>query len=304
MNPCGTGWPSASTSRRRFLQGAIGAAGVPISKSAAPGAPVHGLRWGGEGLIDVNVSLGHWPMRRVRCDDPKELANCLRRNGVLEAWAGTLEGVLHKDVGAANARLADQCREFGRGLLIPFGTINPNLPDWEEELDRCARRHRMRGIRLHPNYHGYGLEDPVFARLLERASRQRLIVQLALVMEDERMMHPLMRVAPVDASPLAGVVRQVPGLRLILLNALRTLRAKPLLDVMAAGDVSVEIATLEGVGGVAALLAQAPVNRLLFGSHAPMYYFESALLKLKESALTTAQMRAIGRGNARRLQEF
>jgi hypothetical protein len=154
---------------------------------------------------------------------------------------------------------------------------------------------------LHPNYHGYTLEDPAFARLLRLAAERRLIVQLVLVMEDERMMHPLLRVEPVDIAPLAKLVRQTSGLRLVLLNALRTLRAKPLLDLVAAGEVYVEISMLEGVGGVAQLLAQMPAERLLFGSHAPLFYFESALLKLKESAPNESQLRAIRHENAGRL---
>jgi hypothetical protein len=82
----------------------------------------------------------------------------------------------------------------------------------------------MPGIRLHPNYHGYGLDSPAFARLLRLATDLGLIVQLALVMEDERVMHPRLRVAPVDPAPLAKIVKQTPALRLILLNALTALR--------------------------------------------------------------------------------
>ena len=106
---------------------------------------------------------------------------------------------------------------------------------------------------------------------------------------------------PVDPVPLADLAKRTHGLRLVLLNALGTLRAKPLLDIIASGEIYVEISMLEGVGGVGNLLAQAPAQRVLFGSHAPLFYFEAALLKLKESALNPAQLRAIRRENAQLL---
>jgi predicted TIM-barrel fold metal-dependent hydrolase len=252
-------------------------------------------------LTDVNVTLGRWPLRRVRYDDTASLAAMLRARGVEQAWAGTFEGLLHKDIVTVNARLAEECRRHGHGRLLPFGTINPKSPDWEEDLRRCAEEHHMPGIRLHPNYHGYKLDDPAFARLLRLAAERRLIVQLALLMEDERMMHPLLRVEPVETAPLASVVAQTPGLRLVLLNASGKLRGQPLRKLLDAGEVFVELSMLEGVGGLENLLEQVPANRVLFGSYAPLFYFESAELKLKESRLTAGQLGAISRVNAQDL---
>jgi predicted TIM-barrel fold metal-dependent hydrolase len=252
-------------------------------------------------LIDVNVNLSRWPTRRVREDEPGNLVAKLRAHGVVEAWAGSFDGLLHKDLAAVNTRLAHECRAAAGVRLVPFGSVNPLLPDWEEDLRRCALEHRMPGIRLHPNYHGYKLDHPAFARLLQLAVTHRLIVALALVMEDERMMHPLLRVPPVDPEPLAALVPQTPGLRLVLLNALRTLRGDALLKLVRAGDVYVDIAMLEGVAGVANLLGQVSHERVLFGSYAPQFYFESALLKLKESPLTAPQLEAVREENARRL---
>jgi predicted TIM-barrel fold metal-dependent hydrolase len=284
--------------RRDFVKAALVATATAAlgRLQAAPASPRRASP-----LIDVNVNLSRWPGRRVRGDDTASLVVELRRQGVAQAWAGSLDGLLHKDIRAVNARLADECGRHGRGLLLPFGSINPTLPGWEEDLRRCADEHRMSGIRVHPNYHGFKLDAPEFARLLRVATEHRLIVQLALMMEDERMMHPLLRVANVDITPLAALIRQSAGLRLVLLNALRTLRDEPLRHVIAAGEVYLEISMLEGVGGLANLLADAPADRVLFGSHAPLFYFESALLKLKESPLAEEQLGAIRRENASRL---
>jgi predicted TIM-barrel fold metal-dependent hydrolase len=288
-----------SSSRREFLgrlaTATLAAAFAEASTGAAaePGvAP---------GLVDVNVNLSRWPLRRLPCDQTEALVEKLRSHGVTQAWAGSFDALLHRDLPGANARLASDCRRHGPTLLLPFGSIDPTQPDWEAELRHCAETHRMPGIRLHPNYHGYRLDDARFAQLLKRAAERGLIVQLALVMEDERMMHPLWRVEPVEPAPLAQVVRQTPGLRLVLINALRTLRGTALQKLIEAGNVCVEISMLEGVGGIQNLLQRTPVDRVLFGSHAPLFYFESAELKLRESPLTPAQLALIRCGNARRL---
>lgn len=252
-------------------------------------------------LIDVNVNLSHWPTRRVRGDETKDLVAKLKAHGVTEAWAGSFDGLLHKDVAAVNARLAEECKAHTDVRLVPFGTVNPTLPDWEEDLRRCAEVHRMPGVRLLPNYHGYKLDDPAFAKLLKLAAEKRLVVALALLMEDARMMHRLLQVPNVDPAPLADLVAKTPGLRLVLLNALGVLKGDARVTLLRSGDVSVDIGTLEIVNGVANLLDEVPQDRVLFGSHAPLFYFESALLKLKESPLTAAQLKVIREENARRL---
>jgi predicted TIM-barrel fold metal-dependent hydrolase len=286
-------------SRRGFVKGAAGtvASGALLRWSdAAPAEPAKVSA--PAKLIDANINLSRWPTRRLRGDETAALVEMLREHGVAQAWAASFDGVWHNDIASVNAWLAEECRRHGIGLLVPFGSINPRLPDWEEELRCCAEQHRMPGIRLHPNYHGYNLDDPEFARLLKLAGERRLIVQLVVVLEDERMMHPLLRAAAVDTTPLAALVKQTPGLRLVMLNALRTLRGDSLRELIGAGEVYVEIAMLEGVGGVANLLANLPAERVLFGSHAPFFYFESAMLKLKESPLTEEQLRALRSGNA------
>ncbi len=252
-------------------------------------------------LTDVNVSLSRWPFRRLPNDQAPELVAKLKANGIAQAWAGSFDGLLHRDIGSVNRRLASQCRRHGEGLLLPFGSVNPTLPDWEEDLRRCAEDFKMPGIRLHPNYHQYQLDDPRFAKLVKLAAERGMIVQIAALMEDERTQHPLVQVPHVNAVPLLEVLKGVPDAKVVLLNAHRAVRGKPFLQMVATGQVWFDISNLESVGGIAKILDQAPLDKILFGSHAPFFILESALLKLRESDLTEEQLEAVAESNARKL---
>ena len=248
-------------------------------------------------MIDVNVWLSRWPFRRLPDDEPEALVRRLRRLGVTEAWAGSLDALLHRDLAAVNERLVATCRIAGEGLLRPFGVVNPLLPDWKEDVRRCHEAHKMPGIRVHPNYHGYALDHPAFAELLDEAARRGLIVQIALKMEDDRMLHPLFKGLPTtDPGPLHALLAHPGRPPVVLLNALINLRGEPLKRVLALPGTWCDIAMLEGAAGLERLVAQVGPNRLLFGSHAPLFYADAAHLKLKESVLTPER----GRGRSGR----
>ena len=287
--------------RRKFIATAVGAAAAAAAAFSASSPARAGKKSGGPSLsilIDTHVYLGRWPFRRLPLDETAALVAKLRGQGVRQAWAGSFDALLHKDITEVNAHLASECHKFGEGILVPIGALDPMQSDWEEDLRRCADEHHMPGIRLHPNYHGYKLSDPVFERVLKLADERGLFVQIAVIMEDERTIHPLVNVPPTDTAPLPALARKFPRIRLQLLNAFRTVHAVALIELASAG-VRFEIAMLEGAAGVGNLLAQIDADRLLFGSYAPFFYFESAWLKLQESALTAAQTMAISEGNAR-----
>jgi hypothetical protein len=263
----------------------------------------------GPELIDSNVHLFHWPFRRLKYDRTEALVRKLRRHRIVQALAGSFEAVLHKQLDAANRRLADECRERGGGLLISIGSVNPVWPDWEEDLRRCHEQYRMPGIRLYPAYHGYGLDHPELIRLLGAAARRGLLVQIAIRMEDERVHHPSVLAPVVSASLLPEVLVKVPGARVQLLNADTVFRSNHVRALIEQTGTTFDIAAVEGDGGIGRLIAgghptyrgRVPVERLVFGTHAPFFPCESALLKLFESPLDRQQLDQIMVANARRL---
>ena len=158
-------------------------------------------------LINTNVYLGRWPFRRLPDAEPAELVDKLQAGGVADAWVGSFDGLWQRDLADVNQRLAEHSRAVAGPRFVAFGSINPTLPDWQEDSRRCHEVHQMPGIRLHPNYHGYKLEAPEFAALLAAATERKLLVQLVLSMEDERTQPALARVPHVDTAPLPRCCR-------------------------------------------------------------------------------------------------
>jgi predicted TIM-barrel fold metal-dependent hydrolase len=231
-------------------------------------------------------------------DETAELIELLREQGVTQAWAGSFDALLHKDIAAVNSRLADQCR--GNKMLAPFGAINPMLPDWEEDLRRCHEEFKMRGIRLHPNYHGYALDHPNFVRLLRLARERGLIVQIVVWMEDQRCADPLLRVADVDLALLPAALEAVREVKVMVLNG--SLGTEPPVTLLKTFDnVSVDFARMDGLAELGNMVHVMGLERVVFGSYSPMFYLESAELKVREAGLVAGQTAAILSGNARSL---
>jgi len=253
-------------------------------------------------LVDTNVSLFRWPFRRLPDDTTQKLVTTLRRYGVVEAWAGSLEGVFHADMKGVNERLMEECARWS-DLLRPCGTIHPGLPDWEEDFRQCVDDWGMKVLRLFPNYHGYSLDRPEVEAVLLMAAKRRVLVQIVVEMEDPRTQPRLFRVPPVNLAPLEQLLKRVPDVTIMLLNGHRTYSPTQLRRWMESGRVFVDLSMLEGVGGIDRLVGTVPAERVCFGSFVPLFYFAAARLKLAESRLAPEVQQAIASGNARRLLE-
>ena len=253
-------------------------------------------------MIDTNINLFRWPYRRLPADELETLAARLRARGVTQAWAGSYEAIQNRDIAGVNLRLAEACARVGQGFFVPFGCINPKLPSWREDLRRCHEVHRMPGIRLLPNYHGYTLSDPEFSSLISEGTARGLMIQIALSMEDTRTQQTL--VQPVDPAPMADLLLRNPSARVLFLNFGEWAyddAGEDIAKIRKAGNAYFDIAMNEGVGGLARLIDATSVSRVVFGSHAPFFYFESALLKVREGGLPADQEEALMNGNARSL---
>ena len=211
-------------------------------------------------LIDVNVSLGHWPFQRFAVRTPAQLERRMRRESVATAWVSAIESVLHPDPDVYDDLLATALA--GRRGLRLVKTVNPTLAGSAERLDRWCARRRPRAVKLFPGYHGYDLGDERVAAVMALARRRRLAVMVQMRVEDERSHHPLMKVPPVSVADVARLARAFTSVPVVALCAYLA-EARTLTTM--APNVHVDLSFLETLDTVASALTDIPVRQLLFG---------------------------------------
>ena len=261
-------------------------------------------------ITDTNVHLFQWPFRRVKYDNTRALVEKMRKHRISEAWAGSYESLFTKSIDVTNARLAKECRENGKGVLIPFGTVNPAWPDWEEDLRRCHEVHKMPGIRIYPGYQTIDLSSSDFSRFITEATKRSMIVQIVGDIDDTRVEHPIVKTREFKLEPLVQVVKNAPGAKVQLLNWNLYVNNELLAKLVKETNILFDIAWLESVGALGHSIegkswegeqTPVPVERFLFGSNAPLFPLEASTIKLFESPLTLQQMKAVMNQNARKL---
>lgn len=284
-------------SRRQFLSSSAAAAAscglTQLELLAAPLRP-------NDELVDTHVYLGHWPHAHVGSEDPAKLVASLRQSGVTRAWCGNFDGLFHKDVAAANQRLADACAA-SNGFLIPFGTINPTLPDWEDDVRRCDEIHHMPGVRLHPNYHGYTLDNPLFAELLKLAVEQHLIVQLVVRLDQSR--HRLLSpsAAEVDLASLPKLAANFPMPPIVLANPNESGPGRLMHELTAIKSLSFDVGLSANASEIRMKVKTLSPQCVVFGSGVPLGDCAKSRKLLSEAKLAPEDAKAVAARNAEML---
>jgi predicted TIM-barrel fold metal-dependent hydrolase len=253
---------------------------------------------GPDSIVDTHAYVGHWPHATLPSDDVSKFVTSLRSKNISQAWVGSFDALFHKDIAGVNQLLAESCSRSASGMFVPFGAVNPMFPDWEEDVRRCHEVFHMSGIRLHPNYHGYSLDDPRFARLLDLAATRGLIVQLVVSLEIEKHLWLNPRTPAVDLTPLATAPGMA-GMTLIIAGAANTIDGGLTRELARKKNVYFDFAGQESP--LNKLIGQISIDRLLFGSAVPLHAQENSMSLLMRANLNDKDKQAIQHANARKL---
>ncbi len=228
-------------------------------------------------LVDVNAYIGHWPFRQLRITTAEGLVREMDRQGIDRAVVANLHGVFYKNVQPANEELAEAAQPFG-DRLIPFATLNPEYPGWEEDLRRCVEL-GLRGLRLYPQYHGYKLAGEAALALVDAAARLGWAVQAPMRLVDRRGRHPMDLGEDLSPADYEAAIGARPNVRWMALAAvgLDGRRLPP------EASYAVEISRLTAVlrRDIQRLLESVGPGRVVWGTGMPLNMAAPALLRLQ-----------------------
>ncbi|WP_121744873.1 amidohydrolase family protein [Natronorubrum halophilum] len=141
-----------------------------------------------ETIVDANAYVGRWPFHPFDAS-AEGLLETMDRKGVDKAVVSSLGSVFYRDPQHGNQELARDI-EGHKERLIPFATIDPTFPGWEDDLRHCVRDLGMRGVRLLPAYHDYEIDAPEAEKLLRACADLDVPAMLVPALEDQRGRHP------------------------------------------------------------------------------------------------------------------
>ena len=266
-------------------------------------------------MFDVNCGCGVWPFRPTMSADAPSLEKLLRAEGITRACAYPLEAYLWPDPQEANELRLPQLAESG--FFVPSAVLNPTLPACLKGYRRCREEWGVPMVRLMPGYHLYELEDPSVDALAEQAAADGVVLGVYVRAEDKRMQNPIAKVPPRSIDEVGALARRHPRLKVAAFGfgrlwdrcelvppaTVNLLQEQP--DLPERPDVPenlwIELSFFEHESSFVNALKLFPVERLLFGSHAPLFYPRANVAKIEYSEAPDEAKQAALRGNAEEL---
>jgi|GEM_PF-579523 len=230
-------------------------------------------------VLDMNVSLGHWPFEPMNPSKPSQLSKHLRSHGVRWAIVSSLDAVLYRDPQWGNDVLYRSIARIEG--LFPCGVINPTLPNWKSTLELGIQAGCIM-VKLFPNYHQYDLSHRSVDELMLMCEGQGILVALSVRMEDERAHPGIMRVPAVSLEEIETLAQR--WLQCPILLLCPTLGEVQRLD--STDNLIFEISHVEHFHSLPTLWNVVPSDRTVFGSHTPFLYTGAAIAKLEDPEIS------------------
>ena len=230
-------------------------------------------------LFDASAWAGIWPFTMGAPVNLDELVARLQRVGIGGAAVSPLNAVLAPEPQAVNLALIAAVSALDGDFPVRFvPVIESSLPGWERDLDAVLESGRglVGAVKIVPNYHRYDVDGEPAVALARRASDAGLGICVQVRVLDERAHHPLMQVPGVPVNRIARLAQVVPGARFLACGVYQA----ELTALADAPNVAVELSSIESGDALANALVVIGPERLMLGTHTPVYDPAPAVAKV------------------------
>ena len=246
-------------------------------------------------IVDINAWTGHWgslpPAGQV-----ETVRAALHQIGVERICLAPLHAVWCHNPHPCNDQVYQAARQWED--IDPVPLLDPTIATWHQELERARAQPRLRLVKLAPAYGSYELEAA--DELFEALAAAGLVAMGQVRLEDPRRQHPLAQVPDLAPESVVEAARRHPDLKLIIGGAasqgLRALSE----DLRCLSNLYADVSQADGLDSVRLLVEEGLGEKLLFGSHAPLFTPLAALARVVAD-LEDEAAGDILRRNARRI---
>lgn len=257
-------------------------------------------------LIDSNAYIGHWPFRQLKGNTCYGLLEKMNHFDIDVSVISNLNGIFYKNTQHANEELYDEIRSRKQfaGRFVPFAVINPIYNGWKDDLNMCAGKMGMKGIRLHPVYHGYELDNPSCVELVKLARDKNLVVAFSLRIVDSRPSSWLDVEKEWSLKDIAPIIKAVPDAKYLILNiANNTTLSSEDLALFKNTNLIMDTSG-RNMANLGEMMLKFGHEKFAFGTHSPILDYRTGLLRvesLRENEADEKTKALLRSGNIKRL---
>ena len=166
---------------------------------------------------DVSTFLGDYPYRGILPATPEWLLKQMDRLGMQSAWVGHLPSFLYRDPAPGNSTL-EKLLAPHRDRLSPVPAVHPQLPNWEDDLNRAAELGAA-AIRLYPMQQGVDPCGGEMRVLVAAAASVGLPLLFTVRFEDSRQRHAADIAPDLPAAAVRTLIRTDNEARFLVTHA-------------------------------------------------------------------------------------
>jgi predicted TIM-barrel fold metal-dependent hydrolase len=234
-------------------------------------------------LIDSNSYIGHWPFLQLKYNNFPALVERMNEFGTGISVVSSLNGIFYKNTQFANEELFDEVRskKSYQQRFIPFAVINPIYNGWREDFETSVTKLGMKGIRLHPIYHGYELDNPACIELVKMARDRGLPISLSLRMVDSRPSSWLDVEKEWSLASVMPIIRAVPDAKFMIVNLANSVVLDEKDTALLKRSNIIMDTSGRNVLDLGGLLKTYDKEKFCFGTHSPVLDYATGLLRIE-----------------------